>query len=155
MGVMLAWEILILTLRGLDGSGSTGPGFMVDLLDVQWWQGIIGIIVLLGLSPAPWILGLAVGRIQFTKASDAAHARELAAREKGWSEEKAALENYHVALTAERQQRYSDLQVAHEQQRVRADTMTTALAESTAVITSVGHIMHEITNAAKGVSPDG
>lgn len=138
-----------------DGGGSpTGP-ITFNLLDIQWWQAFIGLLVLLGLSPAPWILGLAVGRIQFTKTAEEAHQRELAAREKGWTEERSALVAYHESLTAERQQRYSDLQVAHEQQRLRADTMTDALAESTAVIRSVGRVMDEITNAAKEVSPDG
>ncbi len=44
---------------------------IVDLADLQWWQAAIGIIGALGLSPAPWILGLAFNRIQFTKPAQA------------------------------------------------------------------------------------
>lgn len=46
---------------------------LIDLANLQWWQALIGIAGVLGLSPAPWLLGMARGKIQFTGLAQAEH----------------------------------------------------------------------------------
>lgn len=66
-------------------------------LDLQWWQSVVAIVAALGLSPAPWILGLALGRITFTATAQAAHTRlEL------------ALTSGHTAAIAELTMHYAE-----------------------------------------------
>lgn len=145
-----------------DVGGGGAPSLVVDLLDLQWWQALGIFLAGLGLSPAPWILGLAVNRIQFTKVSDAAHARELAKAQTAWDAEKANLIAYHDDLMKGKDQRYADLEAANqknidaaEQQRLRADKMTEALAESTKAIEGTNYVLHEFVTAAKEVNGDG
>lgn len=52
----------------VEQSGSAGVVF--DFANTQWWQWLVATIVALGLSPAPWILGLATGKIQFTHTAE-------------------------------------------------------------------------------------
>ena len=47
---------------------------VIDLLDLQWWQIVVGLVGVLGFSPAPWILGLATNKLQFTSTADANYA---------------------------------------------------------------------------------
>lgn len=46
-------------------------------IDLTWWQALIGILALLGLSPAPWIAAILAGRLmtlkQHTLALDEMH----------------------------------------------------------------------------------
>lgn len=135
---------------------------MIDLLNLQWWQGLVAIVGILGLSPAPWLLGLATGKIQFTGRADIAHQRELTARSEGYDREKLALETYHANVLASRDQRYADLQAAkeaieaaYELQRKRSEQMADALADSTEVLRVTNHVLVEFTKAAREVEPGG
>lgn len=135
---------------------------LIDVSNVQWWQYIGGILGALGLSPAPWILGLATGKIQFTTQADAQHARELEAREEAYAKEVANLKAYHDAVSAAKDTRYSDLEQANaknieaaEVQRVRADAATQALSQATQAIEAANHIIGEFTQASKEVSVNG
>jgi hypothetical protein len=135
---------------------------LIDIADVQWWQYIGAMLGALGLSPAPWILGLAMGRIQFTTQADKQHARELAQRDEAYEKEVANLKAYHDAVSAAKDTRYSDLEQANEKnieaaeaQRVRADAATEALSQATRAIEAANHIIGEFTQASKEVSVNG
>ena len=73
-----------------DGGGT---GVLLDVANLQWWQTLVGVLGIAGLSPAPWLLGLATGRIQFSapartdfeaqkKEMREAHERELTSRDR-------------------------------------------------------------------------
>lgn len=69
------------------------PGF-------DWWQGLVILIGALGLSPAPWILGLAFNRIQFTKTATELHDQRVAELKEGHARElDAAKASAAVAVT--------------------------------------------------------
>ncbi len=161
--LMVTWSVISPVLAEVTNPSSPPtPTLVLDILDLQWWQILVGIIGVLGLSPAPWILGLATGKIQFTSVADEAHKRELAARKEGWEDEKTALIAYHQGLMGAEKLRYSDLQLANErnievaeQQRERADAMTSALAQSTEALENTNHILTELTSAAREVTPSG
>lgn len=71
---------------------------IVDLANLEWWQAFVGILVALGLSPAPWILGLALGRIQFTGPARADFAARVADINAAHAESRADLIKHHDEL---------------------------------------------------------
>lgn len=153
---------LIAHAAGEEGTTPGNGTVVIDLLNMQWWQGLSALIVALGLSPAPWILGLATGKIQFTATADAAHQRELAARKEAYEEQVEQNQKYHETVLASRDERYQDLVKANqrnievaEQQKQRGDKLEAALAQSTAVIGQTNHILLELKGAAEEVSPSG
>lgn len=136
-------------LAEVGGGAGTGGGLNIDLMDMQWWQALIAILGILGLSPAPWILGLATNKIQFTSTADA----NYALRSKEMSD------NYD-ALVAVKDQRYADLEatVAKTEQAAATDKQTAAiatgaLAESTEVTKMAIHVVQELRQAAQEVGP--
>lgn len=172
----LLWQMLVnrVAVAALaDVGGGTGPSLVIDLLNLQWWQQLGLVLTALGLSPAPWILGLALGRIQFTKAADAAHQREIDALKEGHAreienlketarQERDQLIEYHKNVVNGKDERYADLDEAHkanlgalEAQRVRAETLTDALSESTTALKMTNHILVEMKRSAEEVTPDG
>jgi hypothetical protein len=99
----------------------------------------------LGLSPAPWILGLAVGRIQFTKVADALHARELAEQSR-----------HYEALLAVEASRYAELTVTNkanadavEKHRGRAEEVTDAALQMTEVVAANSHLIAQLNAVAR------
>ena len=147
------WSAVAVTLlaAALSADVRGGGGQPFNPFDLEWWQTLGVIVAATGLSPAPWILGLAIGRIQFTKAADAAHERELKAREET-----------NELLMQVKDQRYADLEAANQRtievaevQRQRADAMTDALSQSTDALLVTNHILTEFTRAAKEVTSDG
>lgn len=113
------------------------PSIWFDLANVQWWQAVIVILVGLGLSPAPWILGLAQGKIQFTAVSRKDFERQLAERDR-----------FHDALMVQERQRYADSEAARklnadaaERERARAEKATDVLVEMTEVVQGAQHFM--------------
>jgi hypothetical protein len=161
----------VVRLSETGGGSPLAPSLVIDLLDLQWWQLLLGITAAAGLSPAPWLLGLARNKIQFTGPADAAHQkqlaeaeeahdRELAARDAASDRERQALIAYHATLDAAKDQRYADLEVANqrnieaaEAQRVRADTVTEALTESSQALKMTSHILQELKRSAEEVTP--
>ncbi|WNN94068.1 membrane protein [Microbacterium phage Fregley] len=157
----IAWTIAI-TGRVIaevgGGGGGSDPSFVIDLMDMQWWQAILAVVAALGLSPAPWVLGLAAGKIQFTSTAEAIYEKRIA-----------ELGEYHAKVLEGEQKRYTDLQATaaksenaalkNEQavaiERQRADTATEALAESTDVVRMAMHIVQELRQAAQEVTPSG
>jgi len=153
--------------------GDTTPQLVIDLFNLQWWQALGALAVALGLSPAPWILGLAVNRLQFTKTAEAAHQREidemkaahereLTARERSYESQRAQLLEYHGTVIAAKEQRYADLERTNqrnvevaESQRKRADEVTAALAESTKAVQMTNHVLEELRRSAEEATPSG
>ncbi|QNJ55969.1 membrane protein [Microbacterium phage Rasputia] len=140
-------------LQGLGEEGGTPENgtLIIDLLNMQWWQALIGIAAGLGLSPAPWILGLATNKIQFTAAANAAYA----ARE-------ADLKAYHADVVKRLEQRYSDLEETNDKnvealtaQKDRADKATSAVFETTEALRQASHVIEELRLAAQEVTPNG
>lgn len=137
-------------LAEVDG-GSNGGALVLDLMNMQWWQGLLAIIAALGLSPAPWILGLATNKIQFTSTADANYA--LRSQE--------MRENYD-ALVAVKDLRYADLEAsvvkiekAAATDKQTAATVSEALAESTDLGKMAIHVIAELRQAAQEVNPHG
>ena len=143
--------LVIATIARMVGGEEGGPGgggtLVFDLFDLQWWQALIGILVGLGLSPAPWILGLATNKITFTATAEAHYQKRV--------EE---ITEHHDALDALKDQRYADLEATalkNEQavaiEKERADTVTAALVESTGVGKMAVHVIQELRQAAEEV----
>lgn len=153
---------LVIAAAGEEGTVPKNGMLVIDLLNMQWWQALGAFVAALGLSPAPWILGLATNRIQFTKTADAAHARELAAREKGYDEQIDQLENFHTKVLEGKDERYADLvrtnernvEVA-EQQKQRGDRLQEALGQASDVLAETNHILVELRQSAEEVTPGG
>lgn len=135
-----------------------GGGIYLDLLNLQWWQVLVGILVALGMSPAPWITALATGRLLFRgdldqrlKERDIAHEKALAQRDA-----------YHNAILAERDARYAELQESNKanadaarQERDRADRATGQLSEVTEALEASSHIMAALRDTMAEVAKDG
>lgn len=157
--VMAALVAHLLRQAVPDGGGTTGV--FLDLTNLQWWQTLVGILGVLGLSPAPWLLGLATGRIQFSAPARAdfeaqkkemrdAHERELNARDR-----------QSVLLLELAEQRYSELQQANqanieaaERHRRRADEVTDAALEMSEVVRASTHVMASVGEAARVVATE-
>lgn len=151
--------LLSLILPAETNPNPTCTGICLDLLDLEWWQTLFVLLGALGLSPAPWIAGLSIGRIQFSGVArkdferqlteqaagferqltekDAAHARELAARD-----------TYHEGLMVQERQRYADSEKAREinaaaaeTEKQRAERATNVLVEMTEVVAAAQHFM--------------
>lgn len=152
----------LLTAVGEEGSTSQNGTLIIDLLNMQWWQALFGIIAALGLSPAPWILGLATNRIQFTAAANAAYEKREQVMRENHAREMAALESYHEKVLLAKDQRYSDLEEVHDRnvvalgsQTERADKATNAVYGVTGALKQTAHVIDELRQAAQEVSPDG
>lgn len=89
----------------------------VTIPPLEWWQALAAIIGAFGLSPAPWILGLAFGRLQFSapaerqtaalvKTLNDAHTLQLSESDAGWQrsydELKESRDTYKLAWETER-----------------------------------------------------
>ncbi|AYD87375.1 hypothetical protein SEA_VALENTINIPUFF_80 [Microbacterium phage ValentiniPuff] len=161
----LIWTSLALAVVhavGEEGGTPQNGTLVIDLLNMQWWQALGAFIAALGISPAPWLLGLATGKIQFTSTADAAHARELAAREKAYEDQLAQMEKYHGTVVAQKDERYDDLvrtnarniEVA-DQQKARGDKLEDALTQAAVVIEQNSHVLLELKQSAEEVTPGG
>lgn len=163
---MLATILLMAGLLPIDGNPTPGVPIILDVSQIQPWMVVLGGIAsflgALGLSPAPWLLGLATGKIQFTSQANAAHQRELDARDEAHEKEVSNLKQYHKDVFDTQVQRYADLTAAKdlidealEKQTARANTANDALAQAAVAIEAGNHIIAEFTQAAREVSVDG
>lgn len=135
-------------LGGTPDQGS--GGLFIDVLNLQWWQVLVGGAVALGLSPAPWITALATGRLLFRadlerqlKAKDEEHARAIAQ----------AQSNYETLRAVDRE-RYDELKLAHattalalEAERSRSDEVTDGLLGMGAVVEANTHVLQSFHGA--------
>lgn len=159
---MVIDPLLVALLNFLETNPGGGTsGVFIDITNLEWWQALSALIGALGLSPAPWLLGLATGKIQFSGPArkdferqlvdlSAAHGRELEARDK-----------YHGALMTGQQTRYADLErsntanaEAAERERVRADAATEAVWEMAEVAKASAHVMASVGEAARMATED-
>lgn len=139
-----------------------GGGVVIDLLNMQWWQSLIALLGVAGLSPAPWILGLATNKLQFTAAAEAGYAKRAAELNEYHAKRLEERDEYHDNLVAVKDQRYADLEATAQKleaaealHRDRADQANAALVESTEVVKMTGHIIQELRQAAQEVIPGG
>ena len=123
---------------------------VVDLANLQWWQALIGLITVLGLSPAPWLLGLASGKIQFS-----------APAQKTYTERIQDLDEHHKQVEAIQVERYADLKESRNYYRDafnaehdRANKATETVAEVLDAIKAINHVMSSINLAAEEVASD-
>lgn len=132
-----------------------GGGIYVDLLNIQWWQAVVALLVALGLSPAPWLTAMATGRLLFRgdlaeriAERDKAHAAALAERDRTHAAALAERDRYHAALLAAHEARYADLETSNtrnveaaQQERQRADKATATLESVAEALEANSHIM--------------
>lgn len=121
-----------------DGGQAPQPGLVVDLLNLQWWQALVGIVGLLGLSPAPWLLGLATNRIQFTAPAQAEKQRALDEKDR-----------HYQALIAEKDKTSEGYRLAAEKNKERADHVTDAALDMTRVIEANTHVIASVNEIAR------
>lgn len=138
-----------------------GAGLYVDLLNLQWWQALAAIAGVLGLSPAPWLLGLATNKLQFTSIARKDFERQIAEINAAHERELTARNAYHQGLMTGQQQRYSDLErsnaanaAAAERERARAEEVTDAALELADVLRANIHVMASIDKAAEIVEAE-
>lgn len=142
-----------------DGGGG---GVFIDLANLQFWQTLIGILGLAGLSPAPWLLGLATGKIQFTAVARKDFERQIAEKDAAHARELAARDLYHQGLMTGERQRYADLERANEANKTaaelnkaRADEVTDAALDMVKVVEASNHVMRSIQKAEQIVTGTG
>lgn len=120
-------------------------GVYIDFSNMQPWQWVGGVLLFLGISPAPWITALATGRLLFRADLD--------------SRLKVAQENYEKALTEERrfrealseavEARYAVSQDALSTERGRNEKLTDALEDSTKALEVMNGALLEFNKVAK------
>lgn len=129
---------------------------LIDLANLEWWQTLIGIIGVLGLSPAPWILGLASGRIQFSKPAQADYDKRVADLKEQHATSAAALAAFHVDQLAQRDERIAELKTslakvdeARTVERDRADAATAMLGRAVEAVEVSNHLLDSLGQAAR------
>lgn len=157
--VNTAWVMALAV--GIAKEINQGGGMYVDLLNLQWWQAVGAIIAALGLSPAPWLLGLAANRIQFTNVARKDFERQIAEMTAAHARELTARDAYHQGLMTGQLQRYSDLErsnasniAAAERERARADEVTDAALELGEILQANTHVMASLHEAAEIVEAE-
>lgn len=109
---------------------------LLDIANLDWWQALVTLLGVLGLSPAPWILGLALGRIQFSAPADRTYAARLGDLKEQHALEVANLVAYHLSIINGKDEHYAELKESRDgyraatvTERERADKVSDALAE--------------------------
>jgi hypothetical protein len=145
---------MLALLAFLTQFSEVGPntGFYVDLLNLQWWQTLIVILGLLGLSPAPWLLGLAAGRIQFSAPARKDFERQMSVAETAHEKALTEKDRHYQALIEFLQTRYSDLEAANKIEKERADQLTDAAFEMTDVVRASTHALNSLNQVAREVT---
>lgn len=93
------------------------------MLDLEWWQWLVGAVALLGLSPAPWLAALLSGRL-ITRSTHEGRVTDL-------KEEIARIERRHDGTVA-RIVAEKDLErEARGVERDRADVLADKLSKAT------------------------
>jgi hypothetical protein len=144
---------------------------MVDIANLEWWQTLVAIIGVLGLSPAPWLLGMAFNRIQFSAPARASYDERVADLKSAHSVALQTQSVTHVAAIAELVKHHADLvavkdaayaelresrdvyKTAAAIERERADKVTDQLAELGELAKLTVHALDAITEAAKDAAP--
>jgi hypothetical protein len=140
---------------------------VIDLMNLEWWQTLVGILALLGLSPAPWLLGVATGRIQFTapaqRAFDervaelkASHEIALAEKDKTHAQLTGELIKHHDELRKGDAERYQEMKLSRDgyrtstkEQRERADRATETAAQAVEAIDTTNRLLASLNVVAE------
>lgn len=148
-----------------------GGSVFLDLANLQWWQGllvvvsgIVAVLGTLGLSPAPWLLGLARNTIQFTKPADEKHQREIAALVAGHEAAITAMQvahdaeirnltQYHKDLSAVKDERYAEAVRAGALNQQRADGLMELFVDAVEVQRANVHVLDSINEIANEAKP--
>lgn len=140
---------LLILGKYLTDVGGGPSGIYVDLLNLQWWQGLVAIVGILGLSPAPWLTGLALNRIQFAGPARKDFERQMT--EKDTVHEKALTEQarHYEALLEFHRTRYDDLDKSNSIHEERADKLTDAAFQMTEVVKANSHVMASLNEVAR------
>jgi hypothetical protein len=146
---------------------------IIDLATVQVWQVIVGIIGILGLSPAPWLLGLASGRIQFTAPAQknfderigelkASHTLTLTEKDKTHESFTKELVSHHEDLQTRDAEKYAEMKasrdgyrVATKEQRERADRATDTAAQAVEAVQTTNHLLASLKVVSEEVAVNG
>jgi hypothetical protein len=155
---MLWW----LALSVLREASSGAPGLIIDFTNLQWWQTAIGLLGVLGLSPAPWLLGLAAGKIQFSGPARRDFERQLVDKDAAHQRELDAKDAYYRALLAGKDERYAELQKANDANREaarrheeRADNLTEAVLEVAEIVQQNTHVVESFDQVTREVVSSG
>jgi hypothetical protein len=103
-------------------------------IDLQWWQSLIGILVLLGLSPAPWITAMLAGRLMTLGAHERRVADVRKADEATMAEMRRnqdTLEKRHDATIERLKEERSYERAAKDTERERSDKLADKLMSVT------------------------
>jgi len=133
---------------------------LLTVPSLEWWQALVALAAAVGLSPAPWLFGMARDKIAFTapmraafetrvEEIKAAHARELAERDRHHAAE---LQSRADVATEVKESREL-MRIAHSEEQDRADRATAALAETAAKTANLTGYLLEAFNEAKGDAP--
>lgn len=133
---------------------------LIDLADLEWWQALATLIAALGLSPAPWLIGMALGRIQFSAPARAVYDERVADLKTQHADAVKALTTYHAEVLAERDERYDELRTSRDYyrearivERDRADKVTDQLAEALELARLNTHLLQSLDEATKDATP--
>ena len=131
---------------------------IVDLANLAWWQTLVAIIGVLGLSPAPWILGLAFGRIQFSKPAQVEYDKRVADLKEQHATSAAASAAYYVDQLKTRDDRIAELKATNLKldegrnvERDRADAATQMLGRSIEVVEVANHLLESLGQVSQEV----
>lgn len=145
--------MMAMTQAFADVGGGTGPsGIYIDVTNLQAWQVLVAIAGALGLSCAPWLLGLAADRVGFTKPMRAEFARQLAAKDTVHEDAMKERDRHWATVLEMQQARYADLEAANVIERDRADRATGALVEMTEVVRASTHALNSLNQVAREVT---
>lgn len=159
--MLLDFAILAASRMLAEVNPGGNPSLVVDLLNLQWWQALLAILGVLGLSPAPWLLGLAANRIGFTAPMRADFKRQMDDMAEAHKRELAGKDAYYGALLTGKDERYADLQKTNDanskavvKERDRADVVTDAAFEVVEALRANTHVIASIRELAEE-TPEG
>jgi len=139
---------------------------VIDLADLQWWQAFLAIIAVLGLSPAPWLLGMAMGRIQFTATAEANYEKRATVIKEGFDARVVDLKDAQQATVQElithhrevlgiQVERYGEMKASRDgyreatkEERRRADKATESVSDIADALKATNHVLTSINEVA-------
>lgn len=131
---------------------------IVDLANLDWWQTLVAIIGVLGLSPAPWILSLSLGRIQFSKPAQADYDKRVTDLKEQHDASAAASAAYYADQLKVRDDRIAELKATNLKldegrnvERDRADAATQMLGRSIEVVEVANHLLESLGQVSQEV----
>lgn len=128
---------------------------ILDFAGLQWWQWLLGVLGTLGFSAAPWIAGLAAGKIQFTAQANKQYDERTADLIKNHDARIADLKQHHEERFKEMKDSRDGYKAATKEERERADRATDALGGMVEVVSATNHVVTSFQEAAQTTHPGG